>query len=109
MVATINEEYVEKLRTNNLIQTESFAVSDFNDNKTWRVYIFDEWWNLSYLDIEDRRLNPLRGRKNAWRIDPWALPTERIRCNDRERREFFQNPFLAWRLIREMRRRLALF
>ena len=108
MISSINEEYVQRLRTNNLVQTENFAVSDFNNGKTWRVYIFDEWWNLSYLEIEDRWLNPLNGR-NAWRIDPERIPTERIRCNDRERREFFQNPFLAWRLIREMRRRLALF
>jgi hypothetical protein len=34
MVAAINEQYVEKLRTNNLIQTENFAVSDLNENKT---------------------------------------------------------------------------
>lgn len=108
MVARINEEYVERLRTNNLIQTENFAVSDLNNNKSWRVYLFDEWGNLSYLEIEDRALNPLRWRI-AWRIDADAIPTERIRCNNQERREFFQNPLLAWRLLREMKRWLALF
>ena len=108
MVAAINEKYVERLRTNNLIQTENFAISDLNNDKTWRIYIFDEWWNLSYLEIEDRWLNPLRNR-NAGRIDPNDIPVERIRCNNQERKEFFQNPLLAWRLLREMRRRLALF
>ena len=106
MVAAINEQYVEKLRTNNLIQTENFAVSDLNENKTWRVYIFDEWGNLSYLEIEDRALNPLWDR-NAWLIDPATIPVQRIRCNDQERKEFMQNPLLAGRLLREMRRRLA--
>lgn len=106
MVAAINEQYVEKLRTNNLIQTENFAVSDLNENKTWKVYIFDEWGNLSYLEIEDRALNPLWGR-NAWLIDPATIPVQRIRCNDQERKEFMQNPLLAGRLLREMRRRLA--
>jgi len=108
MVAAINEEYVERLRTNNLVQTENFAVADLNNDKTWKVYIFDEDGNLSYLEIEDRALNPLWGR-NAWRIDPAMIPTQRIRCNDQERKEFMQNPLLAWRLMREMRRRLALF
>lgn len=106
MVAAINEQYVEKLRTNNLVQTENFAVSDLNNDKTWKVYIFDEGGNLSYLEIEDRALNPLWTR-NAWRIDPEQIPIERIRCNDQERKEFMQNPLLAWRLMREMRRRLA--
>jgi hypothetical protein len=96
------------LRTNNLVQTENFAVADLNNDKTWKVYIFDEDGNLSYLEIEDRALNPLWGR-NAWRIDPAMIPTQRIRCNDQERKEFMQNPLLAWRLMREMRRRLALF
>ena len=108
MVAAINEQYIERLRTNNLVQTENFAVSDFNVDKTWKVYIFDEDGNLSYLEIEDRALNPLWAR-NAGRIDPNAIPAERIRCNEQERREFMQNPLLAWRLQREMRRRLALF
>ena len=108
MVSAINEEYIQRLRTNHFIQTENFAVLDTNANKTWRIYIFDEWWDLSYLDIEDRWLNPLGGR-NAWRIDPNAIPAERIRCNAKERKEFFQNPFLSWRLIRTMRRRLALY
>lgn len=108
MVAAVNEEYIQRLRTNNLVQTENFAVADFNGNKTWRVYIFDAYWDLSYLEIEDRRLNPLR-HWNAGRISARAIPTERIRCNDQERREFMQNPFLAWRLQRAMRRRLALF
>ena len=108
MVAAINEEYVNRLRTNNLVQTENFAVTDLNNDKTWKVYIFDEDWNLSYLEIEDRTLNPLWWR-NSWRIDPALIPAERIRCNPQERKEFFQNPLLAWRLLREMRRRLALF
>lgn len=107
MVAAINEQYVENLRTNNLVQTENFAVSDLNNDKTWKVYIFDEGGNLSYLEIEDRALNPL-GTKNAWRIDPEQIPVERIRCNNQERKEFMQNPLLAGRLLRVMRRRLAL-
>jgi hypothetical protein len=64
MIAAINEQYIERLRTNNLVQTENFAVADMNVDKTGRIYIFDEGGNLSYLDIEDRRLNPL-GRANA--------------------------------------------
>jgi len=108
MVAAINEEYVNRLRTNNLVQTENFAVSDLNNDKTWKIYIFDEDGNLSYLEIEDRALNPLWGR-NAGRFDSDTIPTERIRCNAQERIEFFQNPLLAWRLLREMRRRLALW
>jgi len=107
MMASINEQYIEMLRTNNLIQTENFAVSDLNNDKTGKIYIFDESGNLSYLEIEDRALNPLWW-ENAGRIDPDDIPMQRIRCNDQERREFMQNPLLAWRLLREMRRRLAL-
>ena len=73
------------------------------------IYIYDDAWNLSYLEIEDRNLNPIANWGNAWRIPSNNLPVERIRCNEMERREFFQNPFLAWRLRRVMRRRLALF
>ena len=63
---------------------------------------------LSYLEIEDVNLNPL-GPGETWRIDPNQIPTARRRCNDEERKEFMQNPLLAWRLQREMRRRLSLF
>ena len=108
MIGAINEEFIKKLRTNSLVQTENFAVADLDDNKTWRIYIFDSRWNLSYLDIEDRNLNPLT-TWNAGRIDPDAIPSERRRCSEQERKEFMQNPFLAWRLQRAMRRRLALF
>ena len=108
MVASVNEEYISRLRSNNLIQSDNFAVADLNQNKSWRIYILDETWELSYLEIEERWLNPL-GRRNEWRIRSEDIPTERVRCNAQERREFFQNPFLSWRLVRSMRRRLALF
>ena len=108
MVAAINEQYIKKLRTNNLVQTENFAVADLNDDKTWKVYIFDEDWYLSYLEIEDRALNPLWTR-NVGCLDPDLIPAERIRCNDQERKEFMQNPLLAGRLLREMRKMLSLW
>ena len=108
MLARVNEEYLNRLRTNNLVQTENYAVADLNANKTWRIYILDDAWELSYLEIEERWLNPL-GRRNEWRIRTEDIPAERIRCNEQERREFFQNPFLSWRLFRTMKRRLALF
>ena len=108
MVAALNENYIQRLRENHRVQTENFVISDLNAGKTWRTYIFDEWWNLSYLEIEDNNLNPL-GAGWSWRIDPDQVPTQRVRCNEQERREFMQNPLLAWRLQREMRRRLALF
>jgi|BioPla2DNA2_1021312.scaffolds.fasta_scaffold03092_6 hypothetical protein len=105
----VNEAYIERLRTNSLVATENFAVADLNPDKTWRVYIFDDAWNLSYLEIEDRHLNPIPNWANAGRIPSNRLPVERIRCNEQERKEFMQNPFLSWRLRRVMRRRLALF
>ncbi len=104
-----NEAYIARLRTNSLVATENFAVADLNPDKTWRVYIFDDAWNLSYLEIEDRHLNPIPNWANAGRIPSNRLPVERIRCNEQERKEFMQNPFLSWRLRRVMRRRLALF
>lgn len=109
IVEKTNEAYIEKLRTNNLVSSESFAVADLNQDKTWRIYIFDDAWNLSYLEIEDRNLNPIPNWGNAGHIPSNNIPVERVRCNELERREFFQNPFLAWRLRRVMRRRLALF
>ena len=109
IVERANEAYIERLRTNNLVSTESFAVADLNQDKTWRIYIYDDAWNLSYLEIEDRNLNPIANWGNAGRIPSNNIPVERVRCNEMERREFFQNPFLAWRLRRVMRRRLALF
>ena len=108
MVAAINENYIQRLRENHRVQTENFVISDLNAGKTWKTYIFDDGWNLSYLEIEDNNLNPL-GAGWSWRIDPDQVPTQRVRCNEQERREFMQNPLLAWRLQREMRRRLALF
>ena len=67
----------------------------------------DIQWDLSYIEIEDRNLNPLRGR-NHGRINFNDLPPQRIRCNETERREFMQNPLLSGRLIRAMRKRLQL-
>ena len=108
MIAAINETFVQKLRKNHWVATENFIISDVNNGKTGRTYIFDSSWNLSYLEIEDVNLNPL-GPGETWRIDPNQIPTARRRCNDEERKEFMQNPLLAWRLQREMRRRLSLF
>ena len=108
MVAAVNELFIQKLRENHRVQTENFIVADVNNGKTWRTYVFDDAWNLSYLEMEDINLNPL-GPGQTWRVDPDQVPAERIRCNEEERREFMQNPLLAGRLQRAMRRRLALF
>ena len=108
MLAAINENFIQRLRENHWVQTENFVISDSNFGKTWRTYIFDAAWDLSYLEIEDNNLNPLWAGQSG-RIDPAQVPTHRVRCNDVERREFMQNPLLAWRLQREMRRRLSLF
>ena len=108
MLAAINENFIQRLRENHWVQTENFVISDSNLGKTWRTYIFDAAWDLSYLEIEDNNLNPLWAGQSG-RIDPAQVPTHRVRCNDVERREFMQNPLLAWRLQREMRRRLSLF
>ncbi|HCB51224.1 TPA: hypothetical protein DEP21_01385 [Patescibacteria group bacterium] len=109
IVAQVNEAMVGRLRTNNMIGPENFAVSDLNNEKTGRVYIFDDAGNLSYLEIEDRALNPIPNGANEAHLDFNNVPPQRIRCNDQERKEFFQNPFLSGRLIRSMRRRLAAF
>jgi hypothetical protein len=37
----INESMLEKLRTNNLVGPENFAVADLNQNKTGRVFMLD--------------------------------------------------------------------
>lgn len=103
----INEAMIIQLRTNNLISPENFWVADLNPNKTGRVFFMDSQWDLSYIEIEDRNLNPLWGR-NHGRIDFNDLPPQRIRCNETERREFMQNPLLSGRLIRAMRKRLQL-
>ncbi len=108
MFEKINESFIEKLRTNNLIGPENFWVSDFNTNKTGRVFFMDNHWHLSYTEIEDRNLNPLRNGRTYGRINPNDLPPQRIRCNETERREFMQNPLLSGRLIRAMRGRLQL-
>ncbi len=104
----INESMIEKLRTNNLIGPENFWVSDLDTNKTGRVFFMDNHWHLSYTEIEDRNLNPLRNGRTYGRINPNDLPPQRIRCNETERREFMQNPLLSGRLIRAMRGRLQL-
>ena len=108
MLAAINEAFITKLRENHWVQTENFIISDINDGKTWKTYIYDNAWNLSYLEIEDIDSNPLWAWRSG-RVDPNQIPTARKRCNEEERREFMQNPLLAWRLQREMRRRLSLF
>ena len=102
----INESMIGQLRTNNLIWPENFWVTDIEGNKTGRVFMMDNHWDLSYIEIEDRNLNPLRDGRTAGRIHFNDLPPQRIRCNAQERREFMQNPLLSGRLIRVMRKRL---
>lgn len=104
----INEEMVKQLRTNNFIGPENFWISDLNQDKTGRVYVMDSHGDLSYIEIEDRNLNPLRNGRTYGCIDFDDLPPQRIRCNEQERREFMQNPLLSGRLIRAMRGRLHL-
>lgn len=104
----INESMVKQLRSNNIISPENFCVSDLNANKSWRVFMMDSHGDLSYIEIEDRNLNPLRNGRTYGRINFNDLPPQRIRCNETERREFMQNPLLSGRLIRAMRNRLKL-
>lgn len=104
----INEAMITQLRTNNLISPENFWVSDLNTNKTGRVFFMDSQGDLSYIEIEDRNLNPLRNGRTYGRINFNDLPPQRIRCNETERREFMQNPLLSGRLIRAMRNRLRM-
>jgi len=108
IIEWVNESMIENLRKNTFIGPESFAVSDINQNKTGRVYFMDSAWDLSYLEIEDRGINPINGRNSA-RIPTEQLPPQRVRCNEKERKEFMQNPALGGRLVREMRLRLSLF
>ena len=106
IVQQVNETMIQKLRTNALIWPENFVVSDRRANKTGRVFFFDSYGDLSYLDIEDatRFTVPRRGYDH---IDATNLPPARVRCNARERADFIQNPFLSWRLLRAMRARLS--
>lgn len=104
----INEAMIEQLRTNNLITPENFWVTDLNKDKTWRVFMMDSHGDLSYIEIEDRNLNPLKNWRTYGRINFNDLPPQRIRCNEQERREFMQNPLLSGRLIRAMKNRLRL-
>jgi hypothetical protein len=71
--------------------------------------MLDSHWDLSYIEIEDRNLNPLNNGRTYGRIDSNNLPPQRIRCNETERREFMQNPLLSGRLLRGMRNRLRMF
>lgn len=104
----INESMITQLRTNNLIGPENFCATDLNANKTGRIFMMDSHGDLSYIEIEDRNLNPLRNGRTYGRINFNNLPPQRIRCNEQERREFMQNPLLSGRLIRAMRQRLQL-
>jgi len=108
IVEKINEEMIAKLRTNSFIWPENFWVADLNQDKTWRIFIMDSKGDLSYLEIEDRALNPIPNWDYG-RIPFNNLPPQRIRCNEKERREFMQNPLLAGRLLRTMRNRLRVF
>lgn len=103
IINQVNEEYVKQLRNNDSINSESFAIADLHEHNAWRIYIFDSVWDLSYIEVWHERYNPLK-KVNAWRINPSDIAVTRHRCNDKERKEFFQNPLLAWRLIREMKR-----
>lgn len=108
IVEKVNEAMVTKLRTNNLIWPENFWVADLRADKTWKVYLMDDHGHLSYLEIEDRNLNPIPNKEYG-RIPSNNLPPQRIRCNAQERKEFMQNPLLSGRLLRWMRHRLAVF
>lgn len=106
IIERVNETMIERLRTNALIWPENFVVSDRRWNKTWRVFFLDSYWDLSYIDIEDAASFTV---PNRWydHINATDLPPARVRCNDRERADFMQNPLLSWRLLRAMRMRLS--
>jgi hypothetical protein len=108
MFEKINEAKITQLRSNNFISPENFWVSDISKDKTGRVFIMDKEGDLSYIEIEDRKLDPLHGKKSG-RIPFNDMPPQRIRCNETERREFMQNPELSNRLINAMKGRLRLF
>lgn len=109
IVEAVNENMVQQLRGNNLIASENFAVADQNRDKSGKVYIFDDSGDLSYIDIEDIPYPNLFWQRGSRCIPHNVIPPNRIRCSEKERREFFQNPILSGRLIREMKRRLALY
>jgi hypothetical protein len=106
IIERVNETMIGRLRTNALIWPENFVVSDRRWNKTWRVFFLDSYWDLSYIDIEDAASFTVPNRWYA-HINATDLPPARVRCNDRERADFMQNPLLSWRLLRAMRTRLS--
>lgn len=108
MTEKINENTTQRLRTNSFIGPENFWVADVNENKTWRIFIMDSNGDLSYLEIEDRWLNPIPNWDYG-RIPFNNLPPQRIRCNAQERKEFMQNPNLGCKLVGAMRSRLRVF
>ena len=107
IINKINEKYVQHLRSNNLIKNKNYFVSDLGENRTWRIYIFDAMWKLSYLEVWNE-WSKLFGNVDAGHIDSSNIPSNIIRCDEEERREFFENPTLAGKLIREMKKSLTL-
>ena len=107
IINKINEKYVQHLRSNNLIKNKNYFVSDLGENRTWRIYIFDAMWKLSYLEVWNE-WSKLFGNVDAGHIDSSNIPSNIIRCDEEEKREFFENPILAGELIREMKKSLTL-
>ncbi len=108
IINEINEKYVWQLRSNKLIKDKNYIVSDFGENKTWRYYIFDSKWRLSYFEVWNQWTKRF-GNVDAGCINFEYIPENKFTCNKNERREFFQNPLLAGKLIREMKKSLWLF
>lgn len=107
IINIINKKYIQHLRSNNLIKNKNYFVSDLGENRTWRIYIFDTKWRLSYLEIWNE-WSKLFGNVDAGHIDSNNIPGNIITCDEGERREFFENPILAGKLIKEMKKSLTL-
>lgn len=107
IISKVNEKYVKLLRTNSLIKNKNFVVSDLGENRTWRIYIFDKYWNLKYFEVWNE-WSKLFGNIESGHINFSDIPSEARICGSDEEKDFFKNPILSGKLIKEMRKSLTL-
>lgn len=107
IVGWIYVALVDKLRENRKIANTDFGVMD---NITWNMYVLDVDWRFWIISREnlDTEWNPLKsweyGRLNHRRLDRNTI--DWFEHWSSEEKELIKNPFLMWRLVKAMNKRL---
>ena len=106
IIATVYKELIKKLHANKKIAKNNFFVKD---PVTQRIYFIDKQWDIGYLPLYSTTLQTDWNDKSFGTIEDSKLSGGTLLTSEEDKLLFYQNPFLMWKLMKSMNKKLRSF